>query len=159
MNKLILAATLSGALATTAQADTIEISKGIFTDHLGFNEYNEDNDLKAIAYYFDDSKWGLSLAKFKNSYYNDTTAAGVSYNLYKGERFEFEVMGGLMKGYTARDSGKFFCPLKGDYEAVCWYVAPKGTVNLYSYKGATVKASAIILGTALIATVGFSFTF
>jgi hypothetical protein len=143
---------------------SFSINYGINTTHLDGNGcntshdcYNEDNGIIALEYNFEDSRWGMILATFENSHFNKTTAIGMSYDFYDAGWVNFELLGGVMKGYTAADIGDVYCDI--GKEDICWFVAPRMNVPVYSYRSFKVKVSALVLNTAVITTVGLEYKF
>ncbi len=147
-------------MTNPAKAGEFELNYGISTNH--FAEYgykfNEDNNLWIASYKFDDSDWGVLGATFENSYYNDTIAVAATYSVYQFGAVEFSVLAGVLKGYTEADIGSTLCPLGADSD-VCFMLAPKLSVEVFDYNGITPKLSVVVLGTAVVVTVGVSYEF
>jgi len=142
------------------QAATLELASGVYTEHLEeYNtERNEDNDLIAFNYRFTDSDWGLLAANFTNSYDVKTNALAVTYSVIKYKAVEFELVVGVMKGYTEWELHDKLCPFGEDVE-YCILIAPKLSIELFNYTGVAPKVSALLMGDAVIVTVGVSYEF
>ncbi len=143
-----------------SDAAQLEIARGVYTEHLEeYNtERNEDNSLIAFNYRFTDSDWGLLAANFTNSYDIKTNALAVTYSVIKYKAVEFELVVGVMKGYTEWELHDKLCPF-GEEAEYCILIAPKLSVELFNYKGVAPKVSALLMGDAVIVTVGVSYEF
>lgn len=141
-------------------AANFEIAGGVYTEHLEeYNtERNEDNDLIAFNFRFTDSDWGLLGANFTNSYDIQTNALAVTYSVIKYSVVELELVFGLMKGYTEWELHDKLCPF-GEESEICLLVAPKLSVELFNYNGVAPKISALLMGDAVIVTVGVNYEF
>ena len=162
-NKVRLAAVLVIAFCMVtmkAKASSVELSIGVYTHH--FVEYNtvrnEDNNLIAFNYRFTDSDWGLLGTNFTNSYDIKTNALAVTYSVFKYRAVEFEMIVGMMKGYTEWELHDKLCPFGVDSD-YCFLIAPKVSIELFNYKGMAPKVSALLMGRAVIVTVGVSYEF
>ena len=146
--------------AINAQAATLELASGVYTHHLEEDntERNEDNSLIAFNYRFTDSDWGLLATTFTNSYDIKTNALAVTYSVIKYRAVEFELVLGLMKGYTEWELHDKLCPF-GEESDTCFLVAPKLSIELFNYNGVAPKVSALLMGDAVIVTVGVSYEF
>lgn len=144
----------------TSSAKMIELSSGIYTNHLEEHntERNEDNDLIAFNYRFTDSDWGLLGANFTNSYNIKTNALAVTYSVVKYLSVEVELVFGLMKGYTEWELHDKLCPF-GENSEICLLIAPKISVELFNHNGIAPKVSALLMGEAIIVTVGVGYEF
>jgi hypothetical protein len=157
-----IAAILAAAALTAinAQAATVEIASGVYTQHI--EEYNtarnEDNDLLALTYRFDDSDWGVLATTFNNSYDIETYGLALTYSVFKWRAIELEVIGGLMKGYTEWELHDKLCPF-GEDSDYCFLIAPKLSLEVFTYKGVTPKVSVLLMGEAVMVTVGVSYKF
>jgi len=143
-----------------SSAASLELASGVYTEHLEeYNtERNENNDLIAFNYRFTDSDWGLLAANFTNSYDIKTNALAVTYSVIKYRAVEFELVLGLMKGYTEWELHDKLCPF-GEESDTCFLVAPKLSIELFNYNGVAPKVSALLMGDAVIVTVGVSYEF
>jgi len=143
-----------------AKAGTFEMHYGLSTNHTENYEYkyNEDNNLWAASYRFNDSSWGVLGSKFDNSFYVESYAAAATYSLFEAGPVEFELLTGLLKGYTEIQLGSTLCPFGVDSD-ICFFIAPKLSLEVFDYKGFSPKVSAMILGNAFIVTAGFSYKF
>ena len=94
-------------VGSVARADTLDIGIGIpnATTHAGgkCNNCNENNNL-FLATYTHSSGFGLTGARFINSYYTPTTAVGLSYTwrleMQGFDALEVRPVIGIMRGYT-----------------------------------------------------------
>lgn len=141
-------------------AAEFEISSGIYTTHL--EEYNtsrnENNNLIAVAYRFTDSDWGLLGSNFINSYDVQTNALAVTYSVIKYRALEFEMIVGMMKGYTEWELHDKLCPFGKDSD-YCFLVAPKLSFEVLDYECIKPKLSVLLMGEAVIVTFGVSYEF
>ena len=157
---VVIVATIAMLLPLPSNAAKLEIARGVYTYHL--EEYNtvrnEDNNLIAFNYRFTDSDWGLLGTNFTNSYDIKTNALAVTYSALKWRAVELELVVGVMKGYTEWELHDKLCPF-GEDSDYCFLIAPKLSVELFNYKGVTPKVSALLMGEAVIVTVGFSYEF
>lgn len=146
--------------AINAQAATVELASGVYTHHI--EEYNtarnEDNDLLALTYRFDDSDWGILATTFNNSYDVQTYGLALTYSVFKWRAIELELIGGVMKGYTEWELHDKLCPF-GEEVEYCLLLAPKLSLEIFSYKGVTPKLSVLYMGEAVVVTAGVSYKF
>ncbi|MEE8288921.1 MAG: hypothetical protein V3R25_05865, partial [Nitrosomonadaceae bacterium] len=123
-----------------------------------YYKYQEDNDLWVASYRFDDSKWGVLGATFQNSYYVDSTVVAATWSLFKLKAVEFEIISGLVKGYNEETVNSLMCPF-GEDSDICFLIAPKVSIEIFTYKGFSPKLSAMWLGDALVIAAGVSYKF
>jgi hypothetical protein len=155
-------------ISDKARAASIEIAGGVNTTHLlsstfryedagntSDKAFNENNKLLALSYKFD-SGYGVMLAKFTNSYYNKTTALGLSYEYYNKDGLELSVIAGLTKGYTRYELGNLLCAIADD---VCLFVAPVLGYTLVRGSGGSLKINSMLFSTAIVTTLSFSYEF
>jgi hypothetical protein len=147
-------------IPTPASSATLELASGVYTHHLEeYNtERNEDNSLVAFNYRFTDSDWGLLAANFDNSYDIKTNALAVTYSVIKYRAAELELVVGVMKGYTEWELHDKLCPF-GEGVEYCLLIAPKLSIELFNYNGVAPKVSALLMGRAVIVTVGVRYEF
>ena len=131
-------------------AATISVEKGLFTRHArDKHRFNEDNEL--IGLEMTANGMILNASSFVNSYGAKTKSIGTAFAVAESERVKLDVMVGVLDGYTQEQ----IKTCKGDY---CGYIAPRLTINK-EYKGVGVKASALVLGEALVLTSGMYINF
>lgn len=157
---LIFIAFFGLAYMAETKAAEFELAGGIYTTHTEEydTERNEDNNLIALTYRFDDSDWGLLGANFTNSYDIKTNAIAVTYSVIKWRALELELVGGVMKGYTEWELHDKMCPF-GEDSDICFLISPKLSLELFSFEGVTPKVSVLMMGDAVIVTAGVSYSF
>lgn len=134
----------------SVNAATISLEKGLFTRHArNRRRFNEDNEL--IGLEITASGMTLNTSSFVNSYGVKTKSIGTAFVLTESEHVKLDLMVGVLGGYTHEQ----IKTCKGDY---CGYIAPRLTIN-NDYKGIGVKASALVLGEALVLTSGIYINF
>lgn len=157
--KTIIILLLATVFSTESKSASLEVARGVYTHH--FIDYgtprNEDNKLIALSYRFDND-WGVLSANFTNSYDVNTTALAITYSVIKYKAIELELVTGIMKGYTEWELHDKLCPF-GENSDYCFLIAPKLSVELFSYKGVTPKLSALLIGKAVAVTIGVSYEF
>ncbi len=134
----------------SVNAATLSIEKGLFTRHArNRRKFNEDNEL--IGLEISANGMTLNASSFVNSYGVKTKSIGTAFVLAESEHVKLDLMAGVLDGYTQEQVGA----CKGDY---CGYIAPRLTINR-DHKGIGVKASALVLGEALVLTSGIYINF
>ncbi|NRA77100.1 MAG: hypothetical protein HRU18_02735 [Pseudoalteromonas sp.] len=142
-------------VATSTKADTFSLSYGLTTNHFNNSSYNynEDNDLHVFEYKYDASNWGIVLLKFNNSFHNDTSAIGATYDLWSNRYVTIDITAGLIQGYTSENIGSILCPL-GDTSNICWYMSPRAHGYLYRSNDVSIKVSIAVFGTSIVTSIG-----
>lgn len=141
---------LSGAHSIHAQ-ESVSIETSVYTNHLDYGNYNENNNLVGIEYQNND--WYLNVTKFKNSYYNDSKTIGSGYRFYNNDIIDLDILFGVVNGYT-QEQIKSIC-----FGENCAYVAPRITINIPITNNLKFKTSTQLFGTAVIVTTGIKYTF
>lgn len=144
---LVLILVLTGLV----QAETLTVSFGFRTDHIGnssFN-YNEDNQFFALSY---GKEQGVHAATLVNSYYTRTYAVGVHHRYTHDSGLFVTGRTGLIVGYTYDNFKALgrFNPCT--FEPICIYVA--GGVG---YQFDRLSYEVLFFGNAV--TQNFSFDF
>ena len=129
-------------IGSVARADTLDIGIGIpnATTHSNgkCNNCNENNSL-FLATYTHNSGFGLTGARFINSHYTPTTAAGLSYTwrleMQGFDALEVRPVVGIMRGYTREQIAMQGVCFSRD---VCPMVAVSGTLMVTEWIGGTV---------------------
>lgn len=146
----ILIAAITVISSFSVNASTLSIEKGLFTRHArNRRRFNEDNELIGVE--ITSNSLTLNVSSFINSYGVKTKSIGTAFVVTESGNFKLDVMTGILDGYTQEQ----IKTCKGDY---CGYIAPRVTAN-YEYKGIGVKASALVLGEALVITSGVYINF
>ena len=154
MKKLLAMATIAATLATPVIADTsLKLDLGLNTIHLG-DEQGAYEDNKLMVATLKKNDYMVSIAKFTNSFANDTWALGVGYRVLDMKYGYLDVNVGVMKGYNKGEISTVF--LKED---VALYAAPEVGVYIYQNDNFKVIANTRLLGVAINTGVGVAFKF
>jgi hypothetical protein len=147
--------TISATISFNLKAEqSLSVEYGFYTTHISESPsgepYNEDNNLIGIEYNVND--WYFTVATYDNSFNNRSNAIGAGYNLLSGYGFNFDVLFGLVTGYT--DEAKTVC-----YDGLCGYIAPRVSYTFDVSENIGIKPTAQLFYNAVVLSVGVEYRF
>ena len=137
-------------IAMPVQADTFSIEFGVYTSHLDYADWmNEDNGLIGFEYRNGDIYYNATT--FTNTYDDRSNTLGIGYNLLEYEFARLDILAGGATGYDSKNMLTIF--------GIVPYIAPRVTLVKELTKAIAVKASVQQFWTATEITVGFEYKF
>jgi hypothetical protein len=149
---ITLAAVLLFNTPAQCKEQSLSVQYGFYTNHIGYSdiEYNENNNLIGVEYKIND--WYFNIATYENSFYNRSNAFGAGYNLLSGYGFDFDVLFGLVTGYT--DETKTICA-----NDICGYIAPRVSYTFNVGENIGIKPTAQLFYNAVVLSIGAEYRF